>query len=350
MFGRLVRADLKMLVRNRQTLFWAIAFPIIFVTIFGLFDFSDIGEAEVAVFGDPEAAAVLSEAIGRVEALELVADYDTVEEARAALADDEIAFVLVADDPANIELLFNEATADRNTVFIPIVHRVIDELNIVASGVPRAFTLRPRGVSGIEVGYFDFVLPGLVGMAVMTYAIIGLGGTVAQYRAQRILRRIRATPLKPSMFVAALVASHLLLAVIQSSIVLAYGVFVFGGSVRGSLLAIYLFVVLGNLTFLSLGFMVASRVESAEAASGMGNSIAMPMMFFAGVFFPTAGLPWILPTLTRFLPLRPMVDAIRGISISGASVTEHVSELAQLGAWAVVTFLIAARVFRFERA
>ena len=184
----------------------------------------------------------------------------------------------------------------------------------------------------------------------MTYGIIGLGSTLAQYRGQRILRRILATPLKPRTFLAAIVGAHLVLACVQSLIVLGFGVLAFGGTVRGNIVWILLFVMLANLTFLNIGFMVAARADSAEAASGLGNAVTMPMMFFSGVFFPTSTLPWILPTLTAILPLHPLVSAIRSIALDATSITDHASELAQLTAWAVGTFLLASRVFRFERA
>jgi ABC-2 type transport system permease protein len=348
---RLFVADLKMIVRNKQSLFWAIFFPIIFATIFGLFDFDDIGEAEVAVFGqDPALTQPVREAVDRVEPLELVTEYSTVEAAREALEDDELDFALIVERGGSVTNLFNEGQSDRNSVFLPTIRQVIGALNLQAADITPIYTLDESGVAGINVQYYDFVLPGLVGMAVMTYGIIGLGSTIAQYRGQRILRRILATPLKVRTFLASIVLAHLVLALVQSTIVLLWGVFVFGGTVRGSIVWIYIFVLLGNLTFLNLGFVVGARTDTPEAASGMGNAIAMPMMFFAGTFFPTATLPWILPTITRFLPLRPMIDAIRSISIEGAAITEHWSEIGQLLGWAAVTFVLAARVFKFERA
>ncbi|MFN2614188.1 MAG: ABC transporter permease, partial [Actinomycetota bacterium] len=194
----------------------------------------------------------------------------------------------------------------------------------------------------------DFVLPGLVGMAVMTYGIIGLGGTIAQWRGQKILRRIRATPLRPGTFLTSVVLAHLVLALVQSALVLGFGVLAFGAHVKGNLLWVAVFVLLGNLTFLNIGFMVATRAESAEAASGVGNAVTMPMLFFSGVFFPTTTLPWILPHVTAILPLHPLVDAVRSITLDGTSIMHLSRELWQLGLWAAVTFVLARRVFRFE--
>lgn len=355
MFSKLLVADIKMLLRNKQALFWALAFPLVFATIFGLFRFDDIGEAQVAVVGAPAEVAPFELAFGQVEPIETVAEakldgpFDTEARARNGLLEGDLDMVLLVEG-GSVRLLFDETQADRNAVFLPIVERVVDQLNLRAANITPHFALTREGIAGRDVQYYDFVLPGLVGMGVMTYGIIGLASTVAQYRAQRILRRITATPLKPRVFIGALVVAHLLLAIVQSSLILAWGVMLFGGSVAGNLLSVFVIVVLGNITFLNIGFMVASRAESAEAASGLGNAVSMPMMFFSGVFFPTAGLPWILPFLTSLLPLRPMVDAIRAITLDGTSITELGSQILQLAVWGVVTFLLASRIFRFERA
>ncbi|HEX9775654.1 MAG TPA: ABC transporter permease [Actinomycetota bacterium] len=350
MIGRLFVANVKMLARNRQALFWAMFFPVIFTVVFGLFRFGEIGEADIAVVGEPPHTTPFVAAFAFVDPLVVDESIHDLPAAREALDDGDLDFVLSVGADDRVLLLFNEGESDRNQVFIPIVRQVIDELNLRAAGVTPRYELQTTGVEGVAFDYYDFVLPGLVGMGVMTYGIIGLGSAIAQYRAQRILRRIVATPLRPRHFLVAIVLAHLLLAVVQSSIILAVGTLLFGGAFRGNLLLVYLVVVIGNLTFLNIGFMVGARVETAEAASGMGNAIAMPMMFFSGVFFPTAGLPWILPLLTSLLPLRPMVDAIRAVSIDGSGIAALTGELAQLAGWAAVTFVVAARVFRFDKA
>lgn len=351
MFRRLVASDLKMIFRNRQALFWALAFPIMFTIIFGLFDFESLGETTIAVYGeDPARRAAVEEGLRRSEVFTFEEEYRTVGEARAALRDGELDFVVDVRRDGAVEVSYTPSQADRNRIILPVIGKVLDELTLQISRAPRLFRLEGKPISGRDVQYYDFVLPGLVGMAVMTYGIIGLASTVASYRSQKILKRILATPLDPRTFLGAIVVAHLLLALVQSALVLVTGVTLFGGDVRGSLLYIAAFVLLGNLTFLNIGFMVASRAETVEAASGLGNAVSMPMMFFSGVFFPTASLPWILPTLTAFLPLSPLVDAVRRIAVESVSITDLWSNLAQLAAWALVSFLVASRMFRFARA
>lgn len=350
MLHRLVVADLKILMRNRQSIFWALAFPIIFATVFGLFNFDQLPKADIDVYtSDRGSSAPVLQGLGAVDAFKLNLEAEDFEASLSGLERGDPEMVIDIDAAGFVTVHVNDAAVDTNRIFIPVIRSVVDEVNFQLAGADRAFTVRESGVDGREVDYYDFVLPGLVGMGIMMYAIIGLAGTIAQYRTKRILRRIRATPLKPRTFVAGLVLSHLILAVVQASIILTFGVVVFGGVMRGNLAYFLVFVVLGNLTFLNIGFMISTRVETAEAASGMGNAVTMPMMFFSGIFFPTNTLPWILPAVTALLPLKPMVDGMRRIAIDGASLSELGSPLAMIAGWAAVTTLLAMKVFKFER-
>lgn len=350
MLGRLLIADLKIIVRNRQALFWSLAFPVIFAVIFGLFNFDRLPDVEVGVVSRSAEGNAIVVGLKQIEGFVIDPAIRDEAQARAAVREGDLDYALLVNDDGVVTLLLNSSASDQNRIFVPVFERVLDEVNIRIAGVERRFRLNPASVAGRSGRYYDFVMPGIVGMGVMSYGIIGLASTVATYRAQRILRRILATPLKPRMFLAALVLAHLVLAVVQSLIVLAVGRFLFDGVVRGNVLWVLLLVMLGNLTFLNLGFIVASRAQSAEAASGLGNAMTMPMMFFSGVFFPTTTLPWILPTITALLPLSPLVKAIRKVTLDGQSIGALGSEIGQLAAWAIVTFLIASRVFRFERA
>ncbi|HYH28350.1 MAG TPA: ABC transporter permease, partial [Actinomycetota bacterium] len=171
----------------------------------------------------------------------------------------------------------------------------------------------------------------------------------ARFREQRILRRILATPLAPSRFLGAQVVSRLVLAVLQAALILAVGVYLFGANIYGNVLWLFVLATIANLIFLNIGFAVAGRAANPDAAQGIGNAVALPMMFLSGVFFPTDTLPQVMQTVVKYLPLTPLIEAMRKVSIDGLSITETGPQLLLLGGWVVVSFVIAARMFRFAR-
>jgi ABC-2 type transport system permease protein len=125
------------------------------------------------------------------------------------------------------------------------------------------------------------------------------------------------------------------------------GVFVFGGHINGNIFWVLAITALGSIVFLNIGFILSAWAKSPAAASGMGNAVALPMMFLGGTFFSTAALPWILPELSFALPLTPMLAALREVAIDSEPIWETWPYLAAMGGWVVATALAATKVFKF---
>ena len=358
----LLVANIKIIVRDRQTLGWALLFPLIFVVVFGLFDLGggpDAVELAVVDEADSVLSRALRERLTGVEFLELDDTYAAEEEARAALEEGEVEFVLVipaglADvgpgaDIVPLRLHFDEAgNATINQIVTSALRQFVDEVNIRLGNVSRVVGLEPVGMRVRQVSYFDVLLMGLVGMGVMFNSIIVLAVKMATYREQKILRRLLMTPLKVRNFFAAVVLAHLLLALLQTGVIIAAGMLLFGGRVYGNLLWIFLLVGVANVVFLNIGFVVGAYAKSPSAASSMGNVVALPMMFFSGTFFPTEFLPSIMPQVVRLLPLTPLLEVLREVSLDAAVPWEAPLPLALLAGWLLVSSALAVRLFRFS--
>ena len=96
-----------------------------------------------------------------------------------------------------------------------------------------------------------------------------------------------------------------------------------------------------------IGFAIAGRAGNPDAASGVANAVALPMMFLSGVFFQTSTLPDIMQKIVALLPLTPLIEAMRKISVDGAAITTCGKQLAYLGIWVVVSFGLARLNFSF---
>ena len=354
--AKLVFASIKMLYRDRQALFWAMAFPVIFAVVFGLFDFSDSPEVAIGISGESRLAAELGSGLREVESF-TVEERPDLAAARADLEEGRLDVVVAvpsetsASSPTTLEVLYNEANLETNQFALGAIERFVDGMNLRLAGVTSPpLQLDQRGVAGKSIEYYDFLLPGLVAMGVMNFSIIGMAVAVARFREQRILKRILATPLRPVRFLAAQVFARLILALVQAAMILGVGVFLFGADVYGNVLWIFVLATVANLVFLNIGFAIAGRAANPDAAQGTGNAVALPMMFLSGVFFPTETLPEVMQRVVEFLPLTPLIEALRAVSIEGESIMSTGPQLLLLGAWVAVSFLIASRAFRFDRA
>ena len=357
----LTRSNLMMMARNRQGLFWALFFPLLLVVVFGLIDFNGVVPAPVAVvdLSDGPRAQVFRERLAGVEFLE-VEDFVRTDMAEA-LREGDLGYLIVippgfdetaaaVGEPGHdpVGLVYTSRNPDRNQLVEATVRGLVAE--VWSEGQPvQASRLTTANVIDVpEVDYFDTVLLGLLGLGIMTNSIISIAVRISTYRNQAILKRLLATPLPIWKFFASEIAAHLLLALVQAGIILAVGVFVFGGRLHGNLGWVLLITTLGSIVFLNIGFILSAWARSPAAASGMGNAVALPMVFFAGTFFSTTSLPWVLPYAAEVLPLTPMLSALREVGLDQAPIAEAWPQLAALAGWAAATAVAATRVFKFS--
>jgi ABC-2 type transport system permease protein len=196
--------------------------------------------------------------------------------------------------------------------------------------------------------YIDFLIPGLLGMNLMGSAIWGMGYTIVDARRKKLLKQLIATPMPKSYYLLSFVLSRLLLLVAEVGVLLGFGALILQVPIRGSLLDVAVLCILGSLSFSALGLLIASRVRTIEAASGLMNFVTMPMWIASGVFFSAQQFPAIVQPLIKALPLTALIDALRATMLQGTNLLGVVSEVAVLGAWLIVCFALALKLFRWR--
>jgi ABC-2 type transport system permease protein len=196
--------------------------------------------------------------------------------------------------------------------------------------------------------YIDFLIPGLIGMNVMGGGLFGVGFVTVDMRIRKLLKRFLATPMRKSDFLGAILLSRLLFLVPEMVVLLLFARAAFGVVIHGSLLAMTALILLGAFAFSGIGLLVASRARTMEAVSGLMNLIMVPMWLLSGIFFSSERFPEAVQPYIKALPLTPLIDALRGVSLEGASLASQWREVSILAAWAVGSFVLALRWFRWN--
>jgi len=208
--------------------------------------------------------------------------------------------------------------------------------------------LQKAQIEGEPVRYVDWVLPGILGMNVMFSSLFGVGYVVVRYRKNGFLKRLRATPLRAIEFVIAQVASRLILIMTITSFVYLGTRFFLHTRMDGSHLALLLVLLLGAISMISMGLLVAARVTSEELAGGLLNMVTWPMMMLSGVWFSLdAASNWIRQAANVF-PLTHMLRAARAVMLDGAGIADIAPQLTILLAMTVVFLLLGAATFRWH--
>lgn len=210
------------------------------------------------------------------------------------------------------------------------------------------YGLQREALSGSEIRYVDWVVPGVLGMNIMFSALFGVGYVIVRYRKNGVLKRLRATPLSAFEFISAQIASRLLMIVAVTVLVYVGTDLVVDFRMVGSYWLLLLILIVGALSMISVGLLVAARITSEEAANGLLNLLSWPMMLLSGVWFSLEGSHPLVQKLSLALPLTHMVDAARVVMIEGAGFTEVASQLLILTLFTLCFVSIGSKTFRWE--
>ncbi|MGD8587568.1 MAG: ABC transporter permease [Chromatiales bacterium] len=208
--------------------------------------------------------------------------------------------------------------------------------------------LHKESVSGREIRYVDWVIPGVLGVNLMFSALFGVGYVIVRYRKNGVLKRLRATPLTAFEFLSAQIVSRLLMLVSVSTLVFIGTDLLVHFQMYGSYWLLLLILLLGSLSLISVGLLIAARMRSEEAANGVLNLISWPMMLLSGVWFSLEGTSPLVQKLALLLPLTHMIDAARAVMLEGAGLSQVAPHLLALCGFTLVFIFIGSRTFRWE--
>jgi ABC transporter DrrB family efflux protein len=216
-----------------------------------------------------------------------------------------------------------------------------------AAGRTDPVEIRETQVTEPGARYIDFLIPGLLGMNIMSGGMWGVGFVLVEMRSRKLMKRLIATPMRRADFLGAMMASRMVLVFFELVLLLVFGWIVFSLVIRGSLWLIALLAILGAFVFSGLGLLVASRARKIETVSGLMNLVMLPMFVFSGIFFSSDRFPAAIQPLVKALPLTALNDALRAAILEGADLRSQLGRIVLMLAWGTVSFALALRLFRW---
>ena len=323
--------------REPEAIFWVFVFPVLLAAGLGLAFRNRPPDAIGIAAVTPELARSLrQEKLLDVEELSAAAGEEALRTGKVAL--------FAAPSPGGAVVYRYDNTNPEGRTARMLADRAVQRAAGRVDPVPSSDRLMREPGSR----YIDFLIPGLLGMNLMGSAIWGMGFTIVDARRKKLMKRLIATPMPRHDYLLSFVLARLLLLVVEVGVLLAFGAWVFQVPVRGSMLELAALCVLGSLAFSALGLLIASRAQTIEAASGLMNTVMMPMWIVSGVFFSAQRFPGALQPAIRALPLTAVIDALRAHMLQGASLAQVAPQLGVLGVWLVVCFTLALKLFRWR--
>ena len=356
-------ANLRSFVRDRAALFWTLAFPVVFVVLFGTI-FSGGSSSYQLGWVDQDgtpAAAALRAAFVENAPVELT---DAgLEDARAEMLAGDLDGIVVIPEglaaaitaaqagqpipPVAVTVVTDPSRSTTSQTVLQITSGLVMAANLQASGAVPVLTVASESLQTNQLNAVSFFVPSILAMALMQLGVFAAIPLVQQ-REKLILKRLSATPLPRWTLVGSNVIVRLLIGATQTVIILAIGIALLGVEIDGNPLLIGAFVALGALTFTSIGYVIASFARTEEAANGITSIVQFPLMFLSGIFFPLEVMPEWLRGVATFMPLTYLGDALRQTMVGGTPFAPLEVDALVLIGWLVVTLGISARFFRWQ--
>lgn len=196
-------------------------------------------------------------------------------------------------------------------------------------------------------GSVDVSVPAYMAMIIATVGLLSIAINMSMYRERGILRRYRATPLRPQTILTATVLVNFAMTLLGTILLVIAAKVVYNLRFEGNLLAVLVSFVLASLSFFSVGFVIAGLAPTARVAQVAGMVIFYPMLFLSGATIPLQEMPEAIRSFSRFLPLTHVVTLLQGLWF-GEPWGDHLLEVAVLAGVLVAGVVVAARTFRWE--
>jgi len=339
--------------REPSTIFWAFVFPIVLAFALGIAFRNRPPEPVWAAVQAGDGAHEVFHALQashevKVELLDAAAAHEALRTGKVSivvvpgLAGQGVVVPATGGDKARTYQFDPTRPESR------LARAVVDDVLQRADGRKDPTTVRDARVTAPGSRYIDFLVPGLLGLNLMSSGMWGIGYVIVEMRTRKLIKRLLATPMKKRDFLIAFGAMRGLFLLGELPLLIGFAWLAFHVGVRGSFALLLGCATLGALTFAGLGLLTASRAQNTQTANGLINLVQMPMFLLSGVFFSSERFPEVLQPVIRALPLTALNDALRGIMIDGAGVASIARPMAIVLAWGFLSFALALKLFRWR--
>lgn len=220
---------------------------------------------------------------------------------------------------------------------------------VMPVGLYVALSVLPIGrFAGTNMQYSNFVLPGILAMTIMQGGIYGLAYWLVDLKTRGVLKRFMVTPIRRTELVLSLVCARVLVMIVQVVVITLVGVLFFHASFVGNIFSVLCLTLLGGAVFLLVGLFISTLADTYESAAPITTGIGLPLTFLGNIFFPVDGLPHLLKTFARLLPITYLADAMRKLYLAPFSWSDVWKDFLLLALWLIAILVIVLWRFRLK--
>lgn len=361
----ITKASFRAIFRNISSLIFSIIFPIIFILIFGSFGQGVPGRNKIAFLPGTDTTSQLYDSIISNPLIKVISyrtakgTIDTArmkEDLEKGSLDAKVELKQYMDSSGQPHFIIHYTSTTASGNAIAALKQTFDNLSFKMERqmagtrfnhfqiIPRIYEVRPYHT-------IDFILPGQLGFSVLFSTLFGIAFTFFNLRETLVLKRFYASPVNRINILLGIGASRLFFQLVNVIILIGFGYFFLNFTLLNGfvtfleliIMSVYiLFILMG------VGLIFSSVAKTDTSIPLLINLFSFPQILLSGTFFSIDVFPKWMQPFCEALPLTQFNNAIRKISFEGAHLTDCWKEVGILGIWALITYIIAVRVFRWE--
>jgi ABC-2 type transport system permease protein len=350
----LAKASFRSIMRSPSAVVFTLAFPLIFILIFGFLSSSG-PKLSLGIAPDSDLQNPVLAALEQIQVVKLVRDKNK-EELNNSLEKGNIDGVIniqknPADTPAyTANIQYTSASREKGSILKSLLTNALYELN-TKNLKPSVAILKESTVHGRTYRVIDFILPGQLGFSLLSTGVFGTAFVFFSLRQTLVIKRFFATPVRRSSIVFGEGIARIGFALLGAVFIILVGHFFFHFTLINGVVTVLnmlLLAVLGLIVFMGFGFVVSGIAKSESTIPPISNIVTLPQFLLSGTFFPIENFPEWLQPISRALPLTYLNDAMRKIAFEGYNLWDVKFEMMILVIWGILIYSVAVKVFRWE--
>ena len=357
------RIDTKRLFRDKMAIFFVFIFPLIFLLIFGsIFSGDNEVSFRIALINESQSefAGKFTGQMKENDVFKIDEKITNLDQAREKMNRGQLDSTVILPagfgdtqpgksyPSGEVKIVYDQNNESAGTTLGSVMDGIFKNINKELVPTETPLTVRTESTATKGLTRFDYTFAGMLGFTLLSLGIFGPINVFPRLKARGVLRRYHTTTLKVWQYFIGNVLSNAFVGLLAVALMFVASLVVFDLNMRGSYLNLMVIVVLGVTMLFGIGLAIGGWAKNENQAAPLGQLVVLPMMFLSGVFFPTFLMPEFLQGIAKYIPLTPVVDAIRMVVTDNASLLDLGSQLGIITAWMVIVYMIAFKVFRWE--
>ncbi|MEP7258500.1 MAG: ABC transporter permease [Flavitalea sp.] len=355
----ITRASLKAIFRSPSAVIFSLAFPLIFILVFGFIGGGGKSSVKISFDELTDTLSPVYQAISSANGISVIrGDAASLQN---ELSKGRITAILKIRPTGNASPAYTiglktsqavnpGALQSLQSLIEGIITR-IDKQRFPGFPTFAAIGKEIETVPGRTYRRIDFILPGQLGFSLLSAGVFGVAFIFFNLRQTLVLKRFFATPIKRSYIVFGEGLSRVIFQMMAAVVILLVGTFAFHFTlVNGWITFVELLTLsfIGLIVFMGFGFVVSGLARNESSIPPFANLFTLPQFLLAGTFFPIDNFPSWLQPICKILPLTHLNDAMRNVAFEGSRLSDCGKQLGILGIWAIVAYTLAIKVFKWE--